>query len=38
MKEDNKPAYNSVYKPLLVAGLRKLVHLVALFYLDNKSL
>jgi hypothetical protein len=29
--------HNSVYKPLLVAGLRGLALLVALFYLDIKA-
>ncbi len=30
--------HNSVYKPLLVAGLRMSVLLVMLCYLDNKAL
>ncbi len=30
--------HNSVYKPLLAAGLRRSVLLVALCYVDNKAL
>jgi len=33
----NKPAANNRYKPLLVMGLRWLVLLATLCYLDNKA-
>jgi hypothetical protein len=34
-KTRNKTIHNSVYKPLLALGLRRLVHLVTLVYLDK---
>jgi hypothetical protein len=30
--------HNSVYKPLLAAGLRALAYLITLYYLDHKAL
>jgi len=38
IQKGNKTVHNNVYKPLLVAGLRGLSHLVTLVYLDNKAL